>query len=790
MKKHLLSLAVVTVYAASMAAEPPAGYYSSIDGKAGNNLTSALTGVVAAHTNVGYAGLYDVYEVADVREDGITLWDMYSDCEFTIDDKTGSNAEVCGCYNREHSLPKSWWGGSKATQYSDAYHVVPTDCRVNGQRSNYAFGECANGVRLTSKARGKLGTSTFSGYSGTVFEPDDEYKGDFARHYFYMLIAYPNVDFSEGNGSAMFSQEGELTDYGLALLLKWHRLDPVSTKELKRNDGVSLFQHNRNPFIDYPCLVEYIWGDKKGQTLSLKDILCSYAPEYFSSDMTGCYAEPTSPTILTPHGGSTIEIGTASINKTISKTINVTAALLTKPVSLTLTGNDAKMFSLGTTTIPTDNANQGTDITVNYTPTALGIHSATLTLTSNGANDISVTIKGSCLASLTSPTNEIYLTNNNVGNKMEFKIHVAGTNLSNDITLALGGTYANMYQLSQTAVTAAQAENGFNLTAYYTPTAIGTHNATLTLSSPDFASRTINIKGNCMFEVLPVTFITYHSAQLNWTNAGVNNYIINVYQKSIGGTEEQLILSDDCSQTQGETGGGYTAVEKEALRLGAGSKDGSLTFSNLDLSTGGHIDFEAMYYGNDNSSVVVKLGNTTIATQQLSSAFELYSVELPANNENKNVNLTFYAEKGKRLYLKTVSVYTGGEIEELHSIDGFPLQVGNITSYTVENLDSLTEYFFTIMPVGQNESDENMFLTDNSNTSAASSYIYEGITYSQTPDGIELSRLPLYSDIYVYNAIGQLITRRYTTDNTEHITLAQGFYLITTGNQTIKVVIP
>ena len=784
MKSKLLLIGFALGATIAMA-EPAANYYSSINGKKGDNIRLALSSIISSHTNVGYDGLFNVYAKADMREDGKTLWDMYSDCEFTINSTSGSNATVCGCYNREHSLPKSWWGGGKAAQYSDAYHVVPTDCRVNNQRSAYPFGECEGGTRLSNKARGKLGSSTFSGYSGTVFEPDDEYKGDFARHYFYMLTAYPNVDFTSGGGGAIFAGKGKLTAYGLALLLKWHRLDPVSPKELKRNDAVSSFQNNRNPYIDYPCLVEYIWGSKQNETIDIATLVCAYSADYASSDMTGCYSAPTAPTILTPKSGDIINVGSASLNKTASTTINVTAALLTGPVALNISGNNAPYFSLSTNTIPAATANAGTDIAVNYTPASLGNHSATLTLTSPGAKDISITLKGSCIANLISPADNIQISNNNVGMQMPFNIHIEGTNLSNNITLTIDG---NMFQLSRQTVSPEEADNGIDITACYTPASIGTHNATLSIASPDFTTRTIKITGRCVFEVLPATVITYSSAQLNWTNAGTANYTIDVYQKSISGTEEQLILSDDCANTKGTKGDGYQQEEKEALRLGSSSKTGSLSFPGLDLSAGGRIEFEAMSYNNDNSQLQVLIGSTTLAKQQLSTDFQTYTVEVPANAAYKNTTVTFTTlEKSKRAYLKTVKIYTGGEQTDNVSLPGYPLQVTNTQSFIVTGLQALTEYYFTIQPEGQNVSEENIFLTDNSNTAALSSDIYEGVTHIITDHGVQLTRIPVGSRIRIYDALGRLLNSHTNTQNEEHINLPQGFFLIKINGQTIKI---
>ena len=110
---------------------------------------------------------------------------------------------------------------------------------------------------------------------GTVFEPDDQYKGDFARGYFGTLLHWTDVDMTKDNGDEMFSGTNTkagnwgLTKYGLALLLKWHRNDPVSQKEIDRNNGIQATQGNRNPFIDYPELAEYIWGANAGQVFKI-----------------------------------------------------------------------------------------------------------------------------------------------------------------------------------------------------------------------------------------------------------------------------------------------------------------------------------------------------------------------------------------------------------------------------------------------------------------------------------------------------------------------------------------
>lgn len=244
-------------------------YYTSADGRAGTDLIKALQSIITnGHQVVSYDGLWTAFRQTDNTANG-RVWDMYSNCTFTWgSDQCGNYRDECDCYNREHSVPKSWFNESRP-MYSDIVHLIPTDGKVNGMRSNYPFGEVGSAT-YTSDNGSKLGSSNFSGYSGKVFEPADEYKGDFARIYFYMVTRYRNINFTqEEGGRAMFTYSGGtagLTTYATNLLLKWHREDPVSEKEKDRNDGIEDVQGNRNPFVDYPELAEYIWGTNKGET--------------------------------------------------------------------------------------------------------------------------------------------------------------------------------------------------------------------------------------------------------------------------------------------------------------------------------------------------------------------------------------------------------------------------------------------------------------------------------------------------------------------------------------------
>lgn len=185
------------------------------------------------------------------------------------------------CYNREHTLPRSWFKGSRLLE-SDLYHVYPTDGYVNNRRSNFPFGEV--GISIWESTNGsKVGQNTFGNYTKTVFEPIDEYKGDIARTYFYMVTAYEDIVPLWRSDQLSESSYPGLSEWSLQLLLKWHRQDPVSLKEVRRNEEVSKIQGNRNPFIDYPQLVEYVWGADSSLAFepdSLTDsfVLIEYSP--------------------------------------------------------------------------------------------------------------------------------------------------------------------------------------------------------------------------------------------------------------------------------------------------------------------------------------------------------------------------------------------------------------------------------------------------------------------------------------------------------------------------------
>jgi endonuclease I len=271
MKSMKLSISLVCFLSSiGIFAQIPEGYYNSVAGLSSYELKSALHEIIDNHSSQTYTALWSHFEKTDKKADG-SVWDMYSDIPqgtppytFTFfSDQCGNYSNESDCYNREHSFPKSWFNDGYP-MYSDLFHLYPTDGYVNGKRGNFPFGEVGSAT-FTSLNGSKTGTCSYPGYSGIVFEPIDEYKGDFARSYFYMATRYEDIISgwenysSQGNTILDGSSDKVYESWFLNLLLDWHHQDTVSLKEINRNNKIYAIQGNRNPFIDHPEYVDCIW---------------------------------------------------------------------------------------------------------------------------------------------------------------------------------------------------------------------------------------------------------------------------------------------------------------------------------------------------------------------------------------------------------------------------------------------------------------------------------------------------------------------------------------------------
>jgi endonuclease I len=257
----------------------PNGYYDSATGY-DYELKTQLFEIINNHNDQGYNALDDFYIINDIDvyyENDNTILDIYSENPSGTDPYNFSTENSCGnysfegdCYNKEHIIPQSVFG-SNYPMRSDAHQVLPADGRVNGFRSAYPYGVVGqnlvsqSGISNPTQNGSILGNNLNEGYSigytNIVFEPIDEFKGDIARIYFYFITRYENL-ISSWSSYDMFdgSSDQVLQDTFLNILINWHLNDPVSQKEIDRNNQIYLFQGNRNPFIDHPEYVEEIWS--------------------------------------------------------------------------------------------------------------------------------------------------------------------------------------------------------------------------------------------------------------------------------------------------------------------------------------------------------------------------------------------------------------------------------------------------------------------------------------------------------------------------------------------------
>ena len=355
--KYILALALCCVLGNTYAVNKE--YYSSINGKKDSELRAALTALVYNNHTFGLA--YDwEFNGIDWDSDG-NVYDIYSNCGHTKNDATDQYKCCCDAINREHIVPQSTFS-SKYPQYADRHHLFVVDGKVNGYRSNYAFGECSGGTKGTcsnsstvkpsegtstcaNHEYGKLGNSTFSevSISDKVYEPKDEFKGDIARAIMYMVIRYATASdckvksgsgtsanefpvtawSSSSNCGLMFSSSLStnygLSNYGKALLMKWHKADAPSDREKARNNGVEAKQGNRNPFIDYPELAEYLWGTKAGTVVNLDNLTPTFT--------TPCTGKLTTPAVTAVGGNQQITLTWSDVANATGYNVNISAGV-------------------------------------------------------------------------------------------------------------------------------------------------------------------------------------------------------------------------------------------------------------------------------------------------------------------------------------------------------------------------------------------------------------------------------------------------------------------------------
>ena len=379
----------------SLLADMPRDYYpNSLEGKNGAELKTELHNLLKNHTRLPYgsrdynqiACTWTVFKKSDVRPNK-KVWDMYSNNSYNFSNGAGATKGM----NIEHSVPKSGWGdaydepATPLTRFKydgsyDLHHLTPSDAAANTAKSNYPLGEVDS--PLFDNGVTKVGTGQANGRATNLFEPADEYKGDFARMYLYFVTCYQDYSW-KSSALSMFAQNSypTLNAYGQSLLLKWHRQDPVSQKEIDRNNAVYSFQGNRNPFIDYPNMVEYIWGDSTNYEFSFSGQSTSAPSISISNDK--------------------IEFGYIGTETSKDKEIYIKGKNLTTDITAKLLNNDSGDFSLGMSNLPAHELNTtGINLAITFSPRSIGTRNVTLRLSSDELSaPVDITISGTVLLS-------------------------------------------------------------------------------------------------------------------------------------------------------------------------------------------------------------------------------------------------------------------------------------------------------------------------------------------------------------------------------------------------------
>lgn len=485
--KKLLLFGLIAI-SSLMLAQIPTGYYDGTSGLTGAALKTKLSEIITnGHNTKSYDNLYNGYPTTDTDHyydnDGSVL-DIYSENPNGSDSynyqhgvkKCGNYSSEGDCYNREHVIPQSFFN-SASPMVSDIHFIRPTDGKVNGMRSNYPFGTVSS-PSFTSKNGSKLGSSSSTGYTGTVFEPINEFKGDIARMVFYFVTRYESrlSGFSSGNMLGNTTYPG-LQTWELNVLLAWAAQDPVSPSEIERNNASYVYQGNRNPYIDHPEWVQAVWGTQ------IVDTEAPTAPTSLSVVSTTTASANLSWTAATDNVGvSYYQIFVNGVFKTNSSTTTATIPGLNQGttynfyvVAVDAAGNVS----------PQSNTASGTTLTDTVAPTA----PTNLSVSSVGTNNIAI--------SWTASTDNIAVDN--------YEIYVNGVLYGTSLT-----TSANIANLSPTTT--------YNIYVIAKDAAGNSSTQSNTVSAKTLAVGTTC--GDEKFETIPASSSTYST--YNWTSNGIS----------------------------------------------------------------------------------------------------------------------------------------------------------------------------------------------------------------------------------------------------------------------------
>ncbi len=539
-----------------------AEYYSGFNWDlTGSSLKTALFNKINLNTlgaGWSYDGLFTAYQTTDTRSNG-TVWDLYSDKTTYTHSSSHNYSKEGDGFNREHMIPQSIFNEA-APMKSDIHHVFPTDGYVNNRRSNYPHGNVNKSTTYTSNDGYKLGYTNDGGYSGLVFEVKDEYKGDVARTYFYFVTCYQDkLTSSSWKNFDAFTKNTypSIADPFLDIYLQWAKDDPVSQKEIDRNNAAYAGQGNRNPFIDCPYATGAIWDS-------------SHATDYGNKGEI----------IVAPQGST----GITSISKTTASIVNGNSTT----ISATSSNSGTISWSSSNTNVATvsnPTAASGSNITIN----AVGVGTSTITasITINGT-----TYSKTCTVTVTAPKTLSSISVS--GQKTTFTVNEA---------FSFGGTVTAHYTDSTTAnVTESATFTGYDMAT------LG--NQTVTVSYTEGTTKTtsysITINEASASESITITYsdlpTSYSSSETALTTAGktmikicnVANYSSNIQVKSSTGyLYNSSALTNIKTITMVKTSSGKNVT---TVYGGASSKSTTRTFTASQSGNTYTYDFSSYSY--------------------------------------------------------------------------------------------------------------------------------------------------------------------------------------------------
>lgn len=371
--KNLVFLLVISITSYS---QIPPGYYNTAVGLKKSSLKTALHHRIKTATVLSYGGgdgkTWSGFVQTDVRPTDGSIWDMYSDVVRVFN----GNLAVTGM-NIEHSFAKSWWGGTETQAYKDLHHLNPSDATANQRKSAFVMSVIDSTLTYTNGVIKVGKTKQKTGYLLSAWEPADEYKGDFARVYMYMVTAYEDY-------APLWTADSEhqldnntypvFEKWALDLLLQWSRQDPVSTKETNRNNIIYSIQGNRNPYIDFPLMAEYVWGNRITMPFT-ENGLVSF------------------PYLNYPDNNDSVTTPLVYVQKPITFNIPIKANNLTGQLNFSLSGTNAVNYTLSRTSIPKAEAEAGTELIITVSGQQAGMKSAFLNVSGGGITALSVKLK-------------------------------------------------------------------------------------------------------------------------------------------------------------------------------------------------------------------------------------------------------------------------------------------------------------------------------------------------------------------------------------------------------------